>query len=86
MADDSFKMDVFGPEDDDDFKHGPTIDVTPNKEEPESDETDGHILDDLLKNHKIDRSDKTKEDVSGSPVLVVVGLVFLVGFLIFLFF
>ena len=83
MADDNFKMDVFGP-DDDDFDRGPIIDVTPNKEVPESNETDGHILDNLLKNHKIDRSDKTKEDVSGSPVLIVVALVFLIGFLIFL--
>lgn len=59
MADDSFKMDVFGPDDDDDFKRGSIINVTPNKEEPESSEAHGHILDNILKNHVIDRIDKT---------------------------
>ena len=79
---------VFGPDDDDDFGKGPVIDVTPMKEEPESNETDGHILDDLIQNQKLDRSDRTQEDSesSGGFIFAVIGLVLFIALLIFLIF
>jgi hypothetical protein len=65
---------IFGPDDDDDFGQGPIIDVTPRKEEPEFRETDGHILDDMLRNQRLDRSDRTLEDPDESFGKVVGGV------------
>jgi hypothetical protein len=91
MADDRFDIGAFRQnfDEDDDFERGPIIDVTPKKEEPESIQTDGHILDNQLINQKLDRSDRTQKEPTeslGGFVLAVIGLFLFVALLIVLIF
>ena len=85
MADDRFDIGAFRPnydDEDENFKQGPIIDITPRKEDDDrlfSGETDDHILDNLLDNQRLDRSDKTEDDRASDSVI---GFVFLILLLI----
>jgi hypothetical protein len=76
--------DILGP--DDELPKGRVIDVTPKPEKEEKQgidfDTDKPIIEQILENHKLDRSDKTEKQGCLGTTAMLIGIVIVLAYLL----
>ena len=80
--------DFFGPKDDEDFDKPDVIDVTPKEEEKKEGidfDSDKPIIEQMLENHELDRTDQRPTGYLGQIILIIFASMLIVFILAFVF-